>query len=290
MDEVDVIVKEGLLQKKRSRLNTWAPRYFILRRNRFEYYIKQSDSEPKHTFPLYPTCSVSAVQVDTKSKKKQYVFKLIYKIDEEVEDIKEDTAGDGTPDKASMMNKDSKRSGKKDTKKDDKGMNPSTKVAAAAMGGVMLGALTSGIGLLAGMMVVGAAAGGSAMAMTQSTDGKERYVLLAADSPDVAQAWVTELETQIQLLTSHSLPLPSKKALRLPQAIHPDVRIEEVEDWVLNTRWKVYDVHKGLRLLAPDAADAPAGGFACLRANVQLPASPFDAFSFISNAPHAQQA
>ncbi|RYG95188.1 hypothetical protein EON65_56350 [archaeon] len=67
------------------------------------------------------------------------------------------------------MGKDGKRFSKKEggTKKDDKGLNPSTKVAAAAMGGVMLGALTSGIGLLAGMMVVGAAAGGSAMAMTQ---------------------------------------------------------------------------------------------------------------------------
>ncbi|RYG95187.1 hypothetical protein EON65_56345, partial [archaeon] len=36
-------------------------------------------------------------------------------------------------------------------------------------------------------------------------------MLLAADSLEVAQAWVTELEAQIQSLTTSSLSLPVKK-------------------------------------------------------------------------------
>ncbi|RYG95189.1 hypothetical protein EON65_56355 [archaeon] len=61
MEEND-IVKEGLLQKKRNRLNTWAPRYFILRRNCLEYYIKQADSVGSYPYylqtmyELYITC------------------------------------------------------------------------------------------------------------------------------------------------------------------------------------------------------------------------------------------
>lgn len=186
---------------------------------------------------------MSSIQTDTKGKKKQYVFKLIYKLDEDSELIKDDNRGElGKPD-ADSKTASNRRSGKKDGKKEEKG-SAGTKVAAVAVGGVVLGALTAGIGLLAGMMVVGAgaAAGGSAVALSQG-EGKERYVLLASDTQEDAEAWVAALEKTIDEISDNVLGLPTgtsrSKKQQTVQALHPDVRIDDVEDWVTNTKWKV---------------------------------------------------
>lgn len=40
----NVVIKQGFLRKKKAKANTWGERYFILRNNVLEYYVKQSDS------------------------------------------------------------------------------------------------------------------------------------------------------------------------------------------------------------------------------------------------------
>ena len=137
------------------------------------------------------------------------------------------------------------------------------KVAAVAVGGVVLGALTAGVGLLAGMMVVGvgAAASGGAVALQQVTSSesnnpqKERVLVLACDSYHEAEAWVDAIEGQIMELGDQVLGLPNLNRSRaLHRRIrshtpHPEVRLEYVEEWINTSRWKIYDVYEGVRLL-----------------------------------------
>lgn len=231
---------------------------------------------------------MTPVQTDSKSKKKQFVFKLVYRIEDEADLPKDEqpTGLESPPknddSKSLLSSKDAKKSAKKEGRKDDS--RTGGKVAAVAVGGVMVGALTAGIGLLAGMMVVGAgaAAGGSALAMSTAADGKERVVTLACDTQDDAEAWVAALEATIQELAGNVLqqPLTRSKKGRAVASIHPEVRIDDVEDWIANTRWKVFDVFEGLRLLQPDSEEQ---ALPCLRTSATVNAAAIDVFSFISN-------
>ena len=69
--------------------------------------------------------------------------------------------------------------------------------------------MTSGIGLIAGMVVValGAAAGGSTLALNQVLGDSERYILLACDSYHEAEMWVHAIESQIQEIGDNLLDL-----------------------------------------------------------------------------------
>lgn len=256
---------------------------------------------------MAPTTQVSKISSDVSKKRKQFVFKISCRIDEDFEDGKDEK--DTNTVSESVATKDLK-SGKAPQKKKGNATDggAGAKVAAVTVGGVVVGALTAGVGLLAGMMVVGmgAAAGGGAVAMSSNTEYKERSILLACDNYHEAEAWVNAIETQIQESADTMLGLPSigKKRLAYRSAKstpHPEVRIDDVEEWVTSTRWKVHDVYEGIRILEPihpldddqayyeaffsgslgksiDIQPAP-----CLRINVSVNASATEAFSAISN-------
>lgn len=38
------VLREGVLKKKKSRVNTWADRYFKLKHNCLEYYVKANET------------------------------------------------------------------------------------------------------------------------------------------------------------------------------------------------------------------------------------------------------
>ena len=196
------------------------------------------------------------------------------------------------------------------------------KVAAVAVGGVVVGALTAGVGLLAGMIVVGmGAAGGGAAVALNSGDQKERSLVLASDSYHEAQNWRTAIETQINDMGDHLLGfsnLQGDVALRRNRnhaAVRPEVRLQEVEDWITTSKWKIYDVYEGVRLLqishppAETTANSSAndgnttvrnnltafasvnrtGDVPCMRVNIGINASTADTFSSIINFSNSLQ-
>lgn len=181
------------------------------------------------------------------------------------------------------------------------------KVAAVAVGGVVLGAVTSGIGLLAGMMVVGmgAAAGGGAVAMNQSSgEHKEKVLQLACDSFHEAENWVNAIETQIHEMGDHAgAPIGSQVYRSRKHNPRPEIRLDEVEEWITTSKWKVCDVYSGLRLLTINngvddeqsyfnsffnsfgrgSSSAEASAAPCMRANIGVNGSAADTFSGIIN-------
>jgi hypothetical protein len=225
----------------------------------------------------------------------------------------------GDPSSSSGASKDKvtrRLSGRKkstdDTKKDDRGNSMSgSKVAALTVGGVVLGAFTAGMGLVAGMMVVGmgAAAGGSAMAMTQASTDKEKQVFLACESYHDAEVWVQAIESQLRLLgdsTHDQAYVPGKIRLGFRRhAAPPEVRIEEVQEWIGSSRWRVWSIRDGLRIFEQsnydDAASSNGSGTGghngydnglvssppCLRVNINVSGSALDVFMAIMNLPPA---
>ena len=139
-------------------------------------------------------------------------------------------------------------------KKEEKTGSNGGKVAAVAVGGVIIGALTAGIGLLAGMMVVGlgAVAGGSAVALSNYQTEKEKTLVLACDSYQEAERWVNVIEAQTRALANSSvgsnfIPGRINRSSRKHEA-PSSVRLEEVEDWVKSSKWRVWTVDQGLRI------------------------------------------
>ena len=94
----------------------------------------------------------------------------------------------------------------KSTTKQDKTDYTAAKVAALAVGGVVVGTLTAGVIPLAGLMIVGfsAAAGGGGAAFLSSTskDNKPKPITLtlASESEFTAKSWFSSIEYQIRLL------------------------------------------------------------------------------------------
>ena len=208
----------------------------------------------------------------------------------------------------SSSNRDSANRVKSSSKKKSESSNAGTKVAAATVGGVVVGALTAGVGLLAGMMVVGmgAAAGGGAVAMSNSGEYKEKTISLACDTYNEAETWANAIETQIQESADGMLGLPSLSKQKVPyrsakQTPQPGVRLDDVEEWIASTRWKVCDIYEGVRILEPVSSAEDDQSYyesffngtttkniepqssPCLRINLSVTASAADAFSTIIN-------
>jgi hypothetical protein len=238
------------------------------------------------------------------------MFKITWKVEDDGND-KDDTKETAADLDASAHESGGKHKDKK--KKEKEGMSGG-KVAAVAVGGVVAGALTAGVGLLAGMVLVGmGAAGGGAAAAMSNSEGKERTLLLASDSYHEAENWVNAIEAQIQDLGDQILGLPqmgggAKGRKMRSHAVRPEVRLQEVEDWITTSKWKIYDVYEGVRLLqiaatpadtsaptSPSAsvknstsafasiAGARAEGAPCMRVNIGISASTADTFSSIIN-------
>lgn len=265
---------------------------------------------------MQATCQVSSITSDINKKRKQFMFKVTWKVDEEQDDKEDTKEGAAEVDTKAKANK------KKDDKgkKDEKGMSGS-KVAAVAVGGVVVGALTAGVGLLAGMMVVGmGAAGGGAAVALSSGDSKERTLILATDSYHEAENWVNAIEAQIHDMGDHLFGLPNTSGANCPNrrvrnhSVRPEVRLQDVEDWITTSKWKIYDVYEGVRLLqiARAPADAAVAGSSssaartsalsfsslagskcdeppCMRVNIGINASTADTFSSIINFSNSLQ-
>ena len=183
------------------------------------------------------------------------------------------------------------------------------KIAAAAVGGVVVGALTAGIGLLAGMVIVGisAAAGGGAVVVQQAMSEREKVLVLGCDTYEGADAWVRAIEAQIRDLGSELLGLPYLPNDPLPKSepySPPQIRLVEVSEWVRSSKWKVVKILEGIRIFEQQQGRGRAVEHRahhssssvvshrtldeqppCYRINITLNGSPADAFITILTMP-----
>ena len=97
----------------------------------------------------------------------------------------------------------------------DRNLSVGMKVAALSLGGVVIGALTAGVGLVPYITVVGlaAVAGGGAVAL-QFRKPSDSRLILAAESMQEAMDWKSAIERQIARLEENRKPMlpPSANA------------------------------------------------------------------------------
>ena len=150
---------------------------------------------------LQHVCKVSEIRSDINKKRKQFLFRITWPL--------EDESGDDVATKPADADEKQKQNSKEQIRKKmhlsarrnkDLDAYSGGKVAALAVGGVVVGALTAGVGLVAGMVVVGigAAASGGAAAITQNKGDKEKYLTLACDTYGDAERWIHAIENQIK--------------------------------------------------------------------------------------------
>ncbi len=277
----DAIVKAGILKKRSNRLHQFNTRYFILQGSKLSYKIKANDATSRDTFDLIPGCVVTQVK-ETKgsySGKKLYNFWVVWpqfcKSDEKMDDESDEEGGgklDTTTTTATSVSgreeesKNAKsrklqqiaeseannlKQHKVHTEKQieqfearDSTISLGTKVAAVAVGGVVVGGLTAGIALVPYATMVGmtAIAGGGALAWQMGKKPSDNRLILACDTMDEAIEWKMAIEGQIALLaetTKPSLPPPvDRKAIS-------SILDRNTEDGI----WKRVYVYEGIRIL-----------------------------------------
>ena len=80
------VIKAGWMRKKSNKLNVWGERYFLLKDSTLSYYLKQRDPEPKDSLTLHPLCRVSEIKSDVTKKRKQFLFKVVFPSEAEIEE------------------------------------------------------------------------------------------------------------------------------------------------------------------------------------------------------------
>lgn len=153
----------------------------------------------------------------------------------------------------------------------------------------MAGALTSGIGLLAGMAYLGST---NNLEFSQSVGEKDISVVLACDTHTEAEMWTHAIGDQLHIL--QGVPIPNGGGGY--KHVSPTVRLSEVEEWVKISKWKVFSVADGIRVFENVREDAGGGGSSssseasklrppCLRVNIGVNGSVADVFMAVMNLP-----
>lgn len=139
------------------------------------------------------------------------------------------------------------------------------KVAALAVGGVVVGALTAGVGLVPYITVVGisAVAGGGAVAL-QFRRPSDSRLILACDTMQEAFEWKVALEKQISKLEDHRRPM-------LPPSADPYVISSIIGMSTAGGGWKCVSTCEGIRILEQTN---PAAGTCCRKAQIVVQSTP----------------
>ena len=159
-------------------------------------------------------------------------------------------------------------------------------MVAMAVGGVVVGALTAGVGLVAPMVIVGvtAAAGGggvvygasSTASHSQGLKVKQVALVLALESKEAAEEWRAAIEAQIRWSQGFSqsrwmsmvgldrrLPASFRRAAAgASNRLGPTAatKLEEVDRWTRSTRWRPWALYNGLRIYELDHATLGGSG------------------------------
>ena len=142
------------------------------------------------------------------------------------------------------------------------------KVAALAVGGVVVTALTAGVGLVPYITVVGmtAVAGGSAVAL-QFRDNRrplDSRLILACDTNAEAYEWKYAIEKSINKLEEKCKPM-------LPPSIDPFIISSIIGMSTVGGGWKCVCVKEGMRVLEQMI---PTIGTCCRKAQIVVGSTP----------------
>ena len=224
-------------------------------------------------------------------KRTQFVFKVAWIAEPEPEDST--SIVDAKGDKKRFLTK-------KRVQQDSKDSGLSTGKMAMALGGVTLGAVTTGIGAISGMALVGAASGTGENPTSHvgKNEKKDKSLTLACDSYADAEKWIVALQGELKRLGG-SADLVSNDFIS--DAIPPlEIRLEDVENWIHSSNWRVRKIVHGIRLFeqiddesSPFSLDRMRGvtskssGKApvCLRAMLPMNAPASDVFMTLMNMP-----
>ena len=166
----------------------------------------------------------------------------------------------------------------------DSHLSMGMKVAAVAVGGVVVGALTAGIGLVPYITVVGitAVASGGAVAYQYRRPSDSRLIL-GADTVHEALSWKAAIEEQIQKLEAAHRPL-------LPESVDPVVISNILGLSGGGSGWVKVGQEEGVRIMQQVTSPPPTPlwetasaqktttSLLCRRAQIVLPCSPVSAF------------
>jgi hypothetical protein len=151
--------------------------------------------------------------------------------------------------------------------KHDKNVSLGVKVAAVAVGGVLVGALTAGIGLVPYITVVGitAVAGGGMVAYNYRRPFDSRLIIACESMPE-ALAWKAAIEAQVQKLEFKPM---------LPPSADPHVISSIIGISAGGGGWKRHSMKEGIRIMEQDKI---ACGTKCMKSQLKVSSSPFSAF------------
>ena len=189
--------------------------------------------------------------------------------------------------------------------------------------------MSSGVGYLTG---IGVHAANGAAHFLDADDGKS--LLLGSVSFHEAEQWVNAIENVISDLKEAVAEIPTANLLNYSHThsnvgghsiattaistagvydkskqirrntsyqthvVRPEVRITEVEEWIMTSKWKVFDVYEGLRLLhiyqpgeigissSSSLSSSTQGGVvdtSCMRVDISVNASAAETFTMIHN-------
>jgi len=302
----------GTLKKRAGRYSRWCNRYFNLVGSRLEYKLTEDASEVRATFDLAPGCRVTDIVVEGQGirAKKLYTFWLVWPYDKS----RDDTGGDGDDSEGEEGGTTSshhegpgepREKGLKQLLSDqqqvafrnkkivqkqiekhhahDKSVGMVPKFAAVALGGLLVGAFTAGIGLLPYIAVVGgfAVAGGSSAALRYRRPMDSRLVM-ASDTEAEAKKWMAAITQAISTLEKRRGPrMPSGVNARVVSALTKST--SNGGAGLDHTRWRRCESRENsVRILE---LVQPPTGFQCRRAHAVVPATPQEAFLALMETP-----
>jgi hypothetical protein len=306
-------IKEGWMKKRGARMHRWSTRYFALVGASLTYKLKQESTSLRGTFDLVPGCILTEVEEDVKGAKKGKKLFSFWIVWPQAEDDKktqkvdhdsdEEDAKDDVPKGKDLKqivksevstNRDKHRRAEEQLEKhhaQDSHLSMGMKVAAVAVGGVVVGALTAGIGLVPYITVVGitAVASGGAVAYQYRRPSDSRLIL-GADTVQEALAWKAALEEQILKLEAARKPM-------LPESVDPVVisnilgtstgggggwvkvgQVENVRVMQQITASPPASLWAGLGLVGEGSVRSTGATKICRKAQIVLHCSPGDAF------------
>eukprot|EP01039_Chlorochromonas_danica_P008023 gene8023-8850_t len=281
-----VVIKEGYAKKRNGRLQQWSHRYFVLTPNTICYKLKQDSPNPRNTFDLSSSCIVTEIiEERTVAGRKIFTFWIVWP-GEKKSDSKGDGGGikkDDSDDENAKSDDEMKesRTGKsKDLKQiveqetlnhkrqknlvneqielhqaHDSNVSMGAKVAAVAVGGVLVGALTAGIGLVPYLTVVGitAAASGSAVALSSLRRPLDSRLIMACDTVAEANEWRAAIQSQIDFVSAIGKPA-------LPPAVNPSTLHGIIDRTQFGGMWKTVRIKENMRIVEhvqPNTSLAP---------------------------------
>lgn len=316
-DKIDVASISSMARTRKGRGVRWVHRFFKLSGVRLSYTLKPDAPAIRAAYDLSPGCIVTEIQEEKQlTGKKIYTFWIIWPDDKH--NVKEsatttsDEIDDGASDdgeckeaemqqglKAVVLHEKESQMRIRDKVAQqverhvahDQNVNMSMKMAAAAFGGVLIGALTAGVGLLPYIAVVGvtAIAGGSAAVMRYRTPADSRLIM-GLDTIAEAELWKIRVEAAIAEIERSVKP-------SIPKQIDPAVvsrllRVSKHE----GSEWRRVDVYSSVRILQlrpaelaltshPDSSFNHTSNTVLRRAQIVLPQAPVAVFLHLMDNP-----